>query len=62
MATSLARFASTDSALHGKIHQVIGAVVDGTQTLLAPTPRSLEDLDGPQDHQRMGASHQYNAY
>lgn len=28
-----ARFASTDAILHGKIHQVIGAVVDGTLKL-----------------------------
>ena len=26
---SAARFASTDASSHGKIHQVIGAVVDG---------------------------------
>lgn len=30
-----ARFASTDAGLVGKIHQVIGAVVDGTYTSLA---------------------------
>jgi hypothetical protein len=32
---SAARFASTDSAKHGKIHQVIGAVVDGVLKILS---------------------------
>jgi hypothetical protein len=35
---SAARFASTDAALHGKIHQVIGAVVDGMRKFF-PTAR-----------------------
>jgi hypothetical protein len=40
-----ARFASTDSAKDGKIHQVIGAVVDGTQKLF-PASLALERCPG----------------
>jgi hypothetical protein len=35
---SAARFASSDSALHGKIHQVIGAVVDGMRRSFSARP------------------------
>jgi len=40
---SAARFASSDSALHGKIHQVIGAVVDGRRRFF-PTRSSFRNI------------------
>jgi F-type H+-transporting ATPase subunit beta len=43
---SAARFSSNDSALHGKIHQVIGAVVDGRREFF-PTRSSSKNIKAP---------------
>jgi hypothetical protein len=53
---SAARFASSDSALHGKIHQVIGAVVDGRREFF-PTRRSFKNIRAS----LQGASQQHDA-
>jgi F-type H+-transporting ATPase subunit beta len=42
---SAARFASSNSAIHGKIHQVIGAVVDGKRKFFPTTTTSSGSND-----------------
>jgi hypothetical protein len=45
MKVAAARYASSDSPLQGKIHQVIGAVVDGTRKFFPHGNRARLSLE-----------------